>query len=228
MSNFKQYLNTQEQAMLSRFLLKSIILFIGSMFCQNMLLAGTDKIVVAGGCFWCVEADFEGLEGVKEAISGYTGGTSENPTYKEVVQGGTGHYEAVEIEFDPAVITLDEILHIFLRSVDVTDDGGQFCDRGESYRTAIFTKNKKQNDKAKAAIEKAEQELDRKIVTPIIKLEKFYIAEDYHQDYYKGENFVLTRFGPRKQSNAYKLYRNSCRRDDTVKELWGSSAQFTE
>ena len=96
------------------------------MFCQNMLLAGTDKIVVAGGCFWCVEADFEGLEGVKEAISGYTGGTSENPTYKEVVQGGTGHYEAVEIEFDPAVITLDEILHIFLRSVDVTDDGGQF------------------------------------------------------------------------------------------------------
>ena len=78
------------------------------------------------------------------------------------------------------------------------------------------------------AIEKAEQELDRKIVTPIIKLEKFYIAEDYHQDYYKGENFVLTRFGPRKQSNAYKLYRNSCRRDDTVKELWGSSAQFTE
>ena len=214
--------------MLSRFLLKSIILFIGSMFCQNMLLAGTDKIVVAGGCFWCVEADFEGLEGVKEAISGYTGGTSENPTYKEVVQGGTGHYEAVEIEFDPAVITLDEILHIFLRSVDVTDDGGQFCDRGESYRTAIFTKNKIQNKKAKAAIEKAEQELDRKIVTPIIKLEKFYIAEDYHQDYYKGENFVLTRFGPRKQSNAYKLYRNSCRRDDTVKELWGSSAQFTE
>ena len=198
------------------------------MFCQNMLLAGTDKIVVAGGCFWCVEADFEGLEGVKEAISGYTGGTSENPTYKEVVQGGTGHYEAVEIEFDPDVITLNEILHIFLRSVDVTDDGGQFCDRGESYRTAIFTKNKKQNEKAKAAIEKAEQELDRKIVTPIIKLEKFYIAEDYHQDYYKGENFVLTRFGPRKQSNAYKLYRNSCKRDDTVKELWGSSAQFTE
>ena len=97
----------------------------------------------------------------------------------------------------------------------------------DEYLTLI-EKYKIQNEKAKAAIEKAEQELDRKIVTPIIKLEKFYIAEDYHQDYYKGENFVLTRFGPKKQSKAYKLYRNSCRRDDTVKELWGSSAQFTK
>jgi len=192
------------------------------------VLAATDKIVVAGGCFWCVEADFEGLEGVTEAVSGYTGGTKENPSYKEVVQGGTGHYEAVEIEFDPTIISLDKILYIFLRSVDVTDDGGQFCDRGESYRTAIFINSKMQNEEAKAAINKAEKELDRKIVTPIIKLKKFYIAEDYHQDYYKGENIVLTRYGPRKQSSAYKLYRKSCRRDETVKKLWGSSAQFTE
>jgi len=192
------------------------------------VLAATDKIVVAGGCFWCVEADFEGLDGVTEAVSGYTGGTKENPSYKEVVQGGTGHYEAVEIEFDPTIISLAEILYIFLRSVDVTDDGGQFCDRGESYRTAIFINRKMQNEEAKAAINKAEKELDRKIVTPIIKLKKFYIAEDYHQDYYKGENIVLTRYGPRKQSSAYKLYRKSCRRDETVKKLWGSSAQFTE
>ena len=94
-----------------------------------------------------------------------------------------------------------------MRSVDVTDDGGQFCDR-EKVTERLYLQKTKTNEKAKAAIEKAEQELDRKIVTPIIKLEKFYIAEDYHQDYYKGENFVLTRFGPRKQSNAYKLYRN--------------------
>ena len=213
---------------MSKLLFKTFFLFLSVTFISNIVLAATDKIVVAGGCFWCVEADFEGLDGVKEAVSGYTGGTKENPSYKEVVQGGTGHYEAVEIEFDPAIISLDKILYIFLRSVDVTDDGGQFCDRGESYRTAIFINSKMQNEEAKAAINKAEKELDRKIVTPIIKLKKFYIAEDYHQDYYKGENIVLTRYGPRKQSSAYKLYRKSCRREETVKKLWGSSAQFAE
>ena len=214
--------------MISKKLAKILTIFIGAISTYNTSLAETDKVIVAGGCFWCVEADFEGLDGVKEAVSGYTGGTLKNPSYKEVVQGGTGHYEAVEIEFDSSVISLDEILYIFLRSVDVTDDGGQFCDRGESYRTAIFTKNKSQNEKAQSAIENAQNELGRKIVTKVLELKNFYIAEDYHQNYYKGENFVLTRFGPRKQSKAYKLYRNSCKRDDIVKELWGSSAQFTE
>lgn len=214
--------------MISKKLAKILIIFIGAISTYNTSLAETDKVIVAGGCFWCVEADFEGLDGVKEAVSGYTGGTLKNPSYKQVVQGGTGHYEAVEIEFDSSVISLDKILYIFLRSVDVTDDGGQFCDRGESYRTAIFTKNKSQNEKAQIAIENAQDELGRKIVTKVLELKNFYIAEDYHQNYYKGENFVLTRFGPRKQSKAYKLYRNSCKRDDIVKELWGSSAQFTE
>ena len=214
--------------MISKKLAKILIIFIGAISTYNTSLAETDKVIVAGGCFWCVEADFEGLDGVKEAVSGYTGGTLKNPSYKEVVQGGTGHYEAVEIEFEPSVISLDKILYIFLRSVDVTDDGGQFCDRGESYRTAIFTINKSQNEKAKSAIKNAQDELGRKIVTKVLELKNFYIAEDYHQNYYKGENFVLTRFGPRKQSKAYKLYRNSCKRDDRVKELWGSSAQFTE
>ena len=214
--------------MISKKLAKILIIFIGAISTYNTSLAETDKVIVAGGCFWCVEADFEGLDGVKEAVSGYTGGTLKNPSYKQVVQGGTGHYEAVEIEFDSSVISLDKILYIFLRSVDVTDDGGQFCDRGESYRTAIFTINKSQNKKAKSAIKNAQDELGRKIVTKVLELKNFYIAKDYHQNYYKGENFVLTRFGPRKQSKAYKLYRNSCKRDDRVKELWGSSAQFTE
>ena len=214
--------------MISKKLAKILIIFIGAISTYNTSLAETDKVIVAGGCFWCVEADFEGLDGVKEAVSGYTGGTLKNPSYKQVVQGGTGHYEAVEIEFDSSVISLDKILYIFLRSVDVTDDGGQFCDRGESYRTAIFTINKSQKEKAKSAIKNAQDELGRKIVTKVLELKNFYIAEDYHQNYYKGENFVLTRFGPRKQSKAYKLYRNSCKRDDRVKELWGSSAQFTE
>ena len=214
--------------MISKKLAKILIIFIGAISAHNTSLAETDKVIVAGGCFWCVEADFEGLDGVKEAVSGYTGGTLKNPSYKQVVQGGTGHYEAVEIEFDSSVISLDKILYIFLRSVDVTDDGGQFCDRGESYRTAIFTINKSQNEKAKSSIKNAQDELGRKIVTKVLELKNFYIAEDYHQNYYKGENFVLTRFGPRKQSKAYKLYRNSCKRDDIVKKLWGSSAQFTE
>ena len=226
--NFKQCFNNIGHAILSKIPFKTFLLFLTVTFTSNILHAATDKIVVAGGCFWCVEADFESLDGVKEAISGYTGGTIENPSYKEVVRGGTGHYEAVEIEYDPAIISLDSILYIFLRSVDVTDDGGQFCDRGESYRTAIFIDNKLQNEKAQVALNEAQKELNRKIVTPIIKLEKFYIAEDYHQDYYKGENIILTRYGPRKQSSAYKLYRKSCRRDDTVKKLWGSSAQFTK
>ena len=214
--------------MVSKILAKTLIIFMVAIFAHNALLAETDKVIVAGGCFWCVEADFEGLDGVKEAVSGYTGGTLKNPSYKEVVQGGTGHYEAVEIEFDSSIISLDEILYIFLRSVDVTDDGGQFCDRGESYRTAIFTNSKIQNEKAQSAIKNARDELGRKIVTKVFELKNFYIAEDYHQDYYKGENLVLTRFGPRKQAKAYKLYRISCKRDDIVKELWGSSAQFTE
>ena len=214
--------------MISKKLAKILIIFIGAISTYNTSLAETDKVIVAGGCFWCVEADFEGLDGVKEAVSGYTGGTLKNPSYKEVVQGGTGHYEAVEIEFDSSIISLDEILYIFLRSVDVTDDGGQFCDRGESYKTAIFTNSKFQNEKAQSAIKNARDELGRKIVTKVFELKNFYIAEDYHQNYSKGENLVLTRFGPRKQSKAYKLYRNSCKRDDIVKELWGSSAQFTE
>ena len=226
--HFKFCIDIHRWQMVSKKLAKILIIFIGAISTHNTSLAETDKVIVAGGCFWCVEADFEGLDGVKEAVSGYTGGTLKNPSYKEVVQGGTGHYEAVEIEFDSSVISLDKILYIFLRSVDVTDDGGQFCDRGESYRTAIFTKNKSQNEKAQSAIENAQDELGRKIVTKVLELKNFYIAEDYHQNYYKGENFVLTRFGPRKQSKAYKLYRNSCKRDDRVKELWGSSAQFTE
>ena len=150
--------------MISKKLAKILIIFIGAISVHNTLLAETDKVIVAGGCFWCVEADFEGLDGVKEAVSGYTGGTLKNPSYKQVVQGGTGHYEAVEIEFDSSVISLDKILYIFLRSVDVTDDGGQFCDRGESYRTAIFTNSKFQNEKAQSAIKMPETNLVEKLL----------------------------------------------------------------
>ncbi len=113
--------------------------------------AATEKAIVAGGCFWCVESDFESVPGVTKVVSGYTGGTTANPTYKQVGGGGTGHYEAVEITFNNAKISYDQILHMFFRSIDPLDAGGQFCDRGQSYRTAIFVSNNAQKASAEAA-----------------------------------------------------------------------------
>lgn len=188
--------------------------------------AATEKAIVAGGCFWCVESDFESVKGVSGAVSGYTGGTTENPTYKKVGRGGTGHYEAVEITFDNATISYAKILEMFFRSVDPTDAGGQFCDRGESYRTAVFPLNAEQAAVAEAEKAKAEKALGQTIVTPILPAKTFYLAEDYHQDYYKGDNLVLTRGGPQSQSEAYKFYRNACGRDARIKELWGDAAPF--
>jgi peptide-methionine (S)-S-oxide reductase len=182
--------------------------------------AEVQKAVVAGGCFWCVESDFEDAPGVLDAVSGYTGGTSQNPTY----QDHEGHYEAVEITFDSAVISYDDLISKFLRSVDVLDDGGQFCDRGDAYRTAIFALDPAQRQVAEAEVAKAEAALGQEIVTPVLDAGQFWIAEDYHQDYSKGTGIVLTRAGPKKQSNAYKFYREACGRDARVKEVWGSAA----
>ncbi|MEM1237007.1 MAG: peptide-methionine (S)-S-oxide reductase MsrA [Pseudomonadota bacterium] len=183
-------------------------------------------LTVAGGCFWCVESDFESVRGVLSAKSGFTGGTVKNPTYKQVTSGGTGHYEAVEIRYDADVVSLDSLLNAFFRSVDPTDAGGQFCDRGESYRTAIFYGNSREKAAAERAKAEAEAALGRKIVTPILRGSAFYDASDYHQDYYKGQDIILTRFGPRSKAEAYKRYRNACGRDARVKELWGSAAAF--
>jgi peptide-methionine (S)-S-oxide reductase len=182
--------------------------------------AEVQKAVVAGGCFWCVEADFEGLPGVLDAVSGYTGGASENPTY----QDHEGHYEAVEITFDTAVISFDDLIGKFLRSVDVLDAGGQFCDRGDSYRTAVFVADAAERQAAEAEVAKAEAALGQQIVTPVLDAGRFWIAEDYHQDYAKGTGIVLTRAGPKKQSNAYKFYREACGRDARVRDLWGAQA----
>ncbi len=185
-------------------------------------LAKTEKAIVAGGCFWCVEADFEKVTGVKDVVSGYTGGSLQNPTY----DNHEGHVEAVEITFDNAVISYDQLIRMFLRSVDVTDSGGQFCDRGSAYKTAIFVSAPAQKASAIAAIAEAQAALGQKVVTPVRAASTFWRAEDYHQDYYKGSNIVITRAGPKKQSNAYKFYRNACGRDQRVKELWGAEAAF--
>jgi len=183
-------------------------------------------LTVAGGCFWCVESDFEQVPGVIEVVSGYTGGTTENPNYRRVTGGRTGHYEAVEIEYDRDQISEREIYDLFFRSIDPTDAGGQFCDRGDSYRTAIFVSTLEQSVAAQAALEAAQVELGQPIVTPIVEAGEFYLAEDYHQDYYKGQNRVFTRAGFQTQAEAYQFYRLSCGRDARVTQLWGDDAPF--
>ena len=192
------------------------------------LAAHADTITVAGGCFWCVEADFEKVQGVSEAVSGFTGGTTANPTYEEVTRGGTGHYEAVEIEYDPAAVSERQLYDLFLRSIDPLDAGGQFCDRGESYRTAIFVDGPEQREAAEAAVAAAEAELGQDIVTPILSLGEFTPADDYHQDYYKQDDLILTRFGPSSKATAYDRYRNACQRDARVAEVWGEDAPFVK
>ncbi len=147
--------------------------------------AGSETLTVAGGCFWCVESDFESVKGVKEAVSGFAGGKSANPTYKQVSAGGTGHYEAVQITFDPDVVSRDDLLAKFFRSVDPTDAGGQFCDRGPSYRTAIFAEGTVQKAAAEKAKIEAASALGQKIVTPILGASTFYPANASHQDYYR-------------------------------------------
>jgi peptide-methionine (S)-S-oxide reductase len=211
--------------------LKSVILSalvaLGVVLSQSPARAAeTETLIVAGGCFWCVESDFEGLPGVVEAVSGYTGGALKNPTYKQVSGGGTGHYEAVKIIFNPSKISRDTILDKFFRSIDPLDAGGQFCDRGDSYRSAIFVDGNAQKSAAETAKSNAASALNAAIVTPIFPATRFYDAESYHQDYYKGDSIVLTRFGPKRQSSAYKAYRKACGRDKRVKQLWGNNAAF--
>lgn len=197
--------------------------------CAQMSRANASEmetITVAGGCFWCVESDFERVSGVSEAVSGFIGGTVSNPTYKQVTGGSTGHYEAVKITFDPNVVNRETLYAMFFRSVDPTDAGGQFCDRGDSYRTAIFTNSPAQTAAAAQAKTDAARDLGQAIVTPILEAVTFYPADEYHQDYYKGSKLILTRFGPKRQASAYKAYRDACGRDARVKELWGDAAPF--
>lgn len=171
---------------------------------------GMKTAILAGGCFWCVEADFEKLDGVSEVVSGYTGGTTENPTYEEVTYGETGHYEAAEIYYDPSVVSYDELLDYYWKTVDPTDANGQFCDQGDSYRTAIFASpDQKAAAEASLADIKQTKPFDAPIVTPVKDLEAFYKAEGYHQDYYK------------KSSLKYKFYRTRCGRDGRLEDLWG-------
>lgn len=211
--------------------LKSIRIaaLIGATFAGTTAQAETiEKLIVAGGCFWCVESDFESVDGVIEAVSGFSGGERPNPTYKQVSRGGTGHVEAVEITYDADVVSHERLINLFLRSIDPTDAGGQFCDRGEPYKTAIFYTGDREKDTVLAEIADAEATLGKGIVTRVEPAKAFYAADAGHQDYYKGDALTLGRFGALSQAKAYKRYRNACGRDQAVKALWGSEAPFAD
>jgi peptide-methionine (S)-S-oxide reductase len=167
-----------------------------------------EKIIFAGGCFWCMEQPFEMIPGVQSVVSGYTGGTKKDPTYKEVSAGTTGHTEAVEVTFDPKQVPLETLLDIFWKNIDPTVDNAQFCDKGSQYRSEIFFTTPRQEAAAKESIKKVEAKFNT-VFTKITPFNAFYNAEDEHQDYYK------------KNPIRYKYYRNGCRRDQRLQELWG-------
>jgi peptide-methionine (S)-S-oxide reductase len=192
-----------------RGLLASVLLFAGASHAQTA--PATAKATFAGGCFWCVEADFDKVPGVLSTTSGYIGGTTANPTYQQVSRNSTGHAEAVEIVFDPTKVSYATLVEKFWRTIDPTTKDRQFCDTGNPYRTAIFTHDATQADVVKrslAALEKSKP-FKEPIVTQVVPASTFYAAEDYHQDYYL------------KNPVRYKYYRTSCGRDARLEQLWG-------
>ena len=170
--------------------------------------AQKDKAYFAGGCFWCVEESFEKLKGVEEVISGYSGGITENPTYKEVTYGKTGHFEVVEIIYDKKVISFKELLENFWVNIDPFDAYGQFCDKGYSYRSVAFYQNEEEKKLIEKDIKDLENKFNKKVVTYIRNFEKFYEAEEYHQDFYK---IKLER---------YLRYKKACGREELLKRIW--------
>ena len=167
-----------------------------------------DKAYFAGGCFWCVEESFEKLNGVEEVISGYSGGITENPTYKEVTYGKTGHFEVVEVIYDKDIISYEELLNNFWLNIDPFDAYGQFCDKGYSYRSVVFYKSDKEKKLIEGDIKNIEKKFNKKVVTYLREFKKFYKAEEQHQDFYKV-----------KLQN-YLRYKKACKREETLKNIW--------
>ena len=185
-----------------------LIIFIFLININFSYSAQKDKAYFAGGCFWCVEESFEKLKGVEEVISGYSGGVTENPTYKEVTYGNTGHFEVVEIIYNKEIISFKELLENFWVNIDPFDAFGQFCDKGYSYRSVAFYTNDDEKNLIEKDIKKLESRFNKKVVTYIRNFEKFYKAEEYHQDFYK---IKLER---------YLRYKKACGREETLKRIW--------
>ena len=180
-----------------------LILPINYAFSENL-----NKAYFAGGCFWCMEESFEKLEGVKEVISGYSGGTTSNPTYKEVTFGDTGHFEVVEIIYNNNIISYNELLKNFWINIDPFDAFGQFCDKGYSYRSVAFYQNADEKNQIEKSISEIENKFSKRVVTYVRKFEIFYKAEDKHQDYY--QEYLLN----------YLMYKKGCGREEVLKRIW--------
>ena len=188
--------------------MKKIIFFFILIINTNIHAQSLEKAYFAGGCFWCMEESFEKKEGVLEVISGYSGGTTENPNYEEVTYGNTGHFEVVEIIFDKSKANFEDLLNHFWKNIDPFDEYGQFCDKGYSYRSVAFYQSNKEKDLIEKSIKELEKKFERKIVTYVRKFEKFYIAEKKHQDFY------IEKFA------SYLRYKKACGRERILNKIW--------
>jgi len=177
---------------------------------KNLNAQNLTKAYFAGGCFWCMEESFENLNGISEVVSGYSGGKTKNPTYKEVTYGDTGHFETIEVIYDSSVISYEKLLDNFWINIDPFDEYGQFCDKGYSYRSVAFYQSKEQKIMIEESINKIQKKFEKKVVTFVRKFEEFYKAEDKHQDYY--QEYFLN----------YLRYKKACRREKILNNIWGS------
>ena len=188
---------------------KFIVIFIFIFFGNNQSYSQElKKTYFGGGCFWCMEESFDKVDGVTNVVSGYSGGTKPNPTYKEVSYGDTGHIEVVEITYDTKMISFEELLNIFWKNIDPFDKYGQFCDKGKSYRSVLFFQNNNQKKIIEKSINKVEKRFNSKVVTLVWEFDKFYDAEDYHQDYHQ-KNFLK-----------YLSYKKACQREEILNLIW--------
>ncbi|MEL6503440.1 MAG: peptide-methionine (S)-S-oxide reductase MsrA [Pseudomonadota bacterium] len=190
--------------------LSAALLTVAAVSATSTAMAAQKQAIFAGGCFWCIEKDFEKVKGVTDVVSGYTGGTNANPTYKNHTK--FGHREVVKITYDDAKVSYGQLLDIFWRSVDPTDAGGQFCDRGGSYTTAVYALDGQQLETAQKSKKAASASLGKPFATDIVMAQPFTLAEDYHQNYAS------------KNPIRYTYYRRACGRDRAVKKLWGDQA----
>ncbi len=176
---------------------------------SNVYAESETKVYFAGGCFWCMEESFDAIEGVIKTVSGYSGGHTKNPKYNDVIKNTTGHYETLEITYDPSITNFSKLLDLYWVNIDPFDKDGQFCDKGESYKSVIFFKNNKQKKNIEDSIKKIEKKFNKKVVTFVKEFKEFYVAETYHQDYYE-KNFIR-----------YLMYKKGCQREEILKSIWG-------
>ena len=188
--------------------MKKVLIIIVFLIHSNLNAVENKKAYFAGGCFWCMEESFDQVKGVISTISGYSGGHLKNPTYQDVIYKDTGHVEAIEVVYDPKVVSYEKLLDIYWKNIDPFDSAGQFCDKGKSYRSVIFFQTQPEKEFIEKSFKNLEKIFNNKIVTLVWKFESFYPAEDYHQNYYE-KNFIR-----------YLMYKKGCKREETLKKIW--------